>query len=92
MWNDCEVLLINAAMFGNSVEKIRATILFKDSRIANKNISVYEVNPNNFSRLLVQQSPCQPCTNGTGYIYCLGSCSWNSSVRRSSVPFSRFSR
>ena len=70
MWNDCEVLLINAAMFGNSVEKIRATILFKDSRIANKNISVYEVNPNNFSRLLVQQSPCQPCTNGTGYIYC----------------------
>ena len=70
MWNDCEVLFINAAMFGNSVERIRATILFKDSRIANKNISVYEVNPNNFSRLLVQQSPCQPCTNGTDYIYC----------------------
>lgn len=70
MWNDCEVLYVNAALFGNSVEKIKATILFKGSRIANKNISVYEVDPNNFSRKLVQQSPCQACVNGTDYEYC----------------------
>lgn len=69
MWNDCEVLFINAAMFGNSVEKINVKIIFKDSRVANKNISVYEVNNNNFSRVLIQQSSCQLCSNQRDYEY-----------------------
>lgn len=69
MWNDYEVLFVNTAMFGNSVEKLYIKVLFKSSRVANKTISVYEVNNNNFSRSLIQQSSCQLCANGTDYEY-----------------------
>ena len=68
MWNDCEVLILNASMYGNSVEKITASIIFKDSRIANRIISVYEVKQNNFKRILIQQNSCQ-LDNGSDYKY-----------------------
>lgn len=70
MWNDCEVLFVNPAMFGNSTKNITVKVIFKDSKIANKTISVYEVNQNNFSRTLIEQTSCQLCANGTDYEYC----------------------
>ena len=59
MWTDCEVLFINTSMFGTTIENLNLKLTFKDARIKDKNISVYEVDKNNFNRILIQQSTCQ---------------------------------
>lgn len=64
LWNNCEVIIVNAALWGDTVERTKINLTFDEEKIADTFISTYIVSQTNFQRQLVKEAVCTKNNSG----------------------------